>query len=399
MNGMAWSAISAMGRCRRPRPARNPGKVSGVNILAVNVGSSSLKLRLLGDDDDVLATEDLHDLGPDELAPGIAAFFDRSPAVDVVGHRVVHGGSVFTSPVRLDLDAEATLVSLADLDPLHNPPSVAAIDAVRSVRPGVPQVACFDTGFHAGLPARASTYAVPRRWREEWGIRRFGFHGLSHDWASRRAGELLGRPRQELALVTAHIGAGASLCAVDHGHSVDTTMGFTPLEGIVMATRSGSIDPGIVVWVQEHQGLSAGDVGRILERESGLLGLSSDSGDLRTVLAAADAGDDDALLAYEVYSYRVRTGVAAMVAAMGSLDGLVFTGGAGEGSARLRADVCAGLGFLGVGLDGPANRAAGGDAVVSPPGAPTAVVVVEAREDLEMARQIRQLLGDGMTVG
>ena len=173
---------------------------------------------------------------------------------------------------------------------LHNPPCLAAIRALQSLRPKLPQVACFDTSFHIDMPAKAATYALPRMWREQWGIRRFGFHGLSHEWASHKASELLGRPREELRLVTAHLGAGASLAAVAFGHSVDTTMGFTPMEGLVMATRSGSVDPGLVLWVQQRQGLSAAEVEATLESESGLLGLSGASGDLRKVISAADAG-------------------------------------------------------------------------------------------------------------
>ena len=227
---------------------------------------------------------------------------------------------------------------------------------------------------------------------EEWGIGRFGFHGLSHDWASRRAAELLGCSRGELALLTVHIGAGASLAAVEGGHSVDTTMGFTPLEGIVMAFRSGSIDPGLVLWVQQCKGLSADGVGQVLERKSGPLGLSDDSGDLRKVISAADAGDHEAHLAHEVHAYRIRTSVAAMVAAMGGIDGPVFAGEAGEASARLRADTCAGLGLPGVEIAASTDRGLGGDGVISAVAVRPAVLVVEAREDLEIARQVRQLL-------
>ena len=196
------------------------------------------------------------------------------------------------------------------------------------------------------MPAKASTYAIPRSWRDRWGIRRYGFHGLSHARASRRAGELLGRPAEQLRLVTAHLGAGGSLAAVAFGRSVDTTMGFTPLEGLVMATRSGSVDPGLILWVQHHGGLSVDEVQAALEHESGLLGLSEASGDLRRVIAAMGAGDPAARLAYEVYVYRIQTSVAAMCAAMGGIDGLVFTGGAGEATPLLRADTCAGLAFL-----------------------------------------------------
>ena len=242
------------------------------------------------------------------------------------------------------------------------------------------------------MPAKAATYALPKGWRDRWDIRRFGFHGLSHDWASRRAGELLGPGRERLRLVTAHIGAGASLAAVAFGRSVDTTMGFTPLEGLVMATRSGSVDPGLILWVQRHGDLSPEDVEQALEHESGLRGLSGHSGDLPEVIAAADAGDPSAALAYEVYVYRIQSGVAAMSAAMSGLDGLVFTGGAGEGSPRLRVDVCAALGFLGVRVDPASNAALGGDGLVSPGAAIPPVLVVHAREDLEIARHVREVL-------
>ncbi len=252
-------------------------------------------------------------------------------------------------------------------------------------------MACFDTAFHADMPAKASTYAIPRRWREQLGIRRFGFHGLSHSWASRRAGTLIGRPREELRLVTAHLGAGASLAAVARGRSVDTTMGFTPLEGLVMATRSGSVDPGLILWVQRHGGLSVDDVQDSLERNSGLKGLWGQSEDLRDVITAMDAGDADARLAYDVYVYRIQTGVAAMCAALGGLDGLAFTGGAGEGTSRLRADVCDGLVFLRVRLDSSRNHAGPADRLISPEGSTPVVLVVHAREDLEIGRHVREL--------
>jgi acetate kinase len=364
-----------------------------VQILVVNAGSSSLKLRLLDDADHLVASSDLPQQDPSELSTALRTFLDENPGVAAVGHRIVHGGSAFRKPVLLDDDADATLEALADLAPLHNPAGLAAVHAIRALRRGLPQVACFDTAFHADMPVKASTYAIPRRWREQWGIRRFGFHGLSHSWASRRAAELLRRSRGELRLVTAHLGAGASLAAVSFGRSVDTTMGFTPLEGLVMATRSGSIDPGLVLWVQRHGGLSIDDVQEALERESGLRGLGGGSGDLRQVIAAMDAGDPNAGLAYEVYVYRIQTSVAAMCAAMGGMDVLVFTGGAGEASPRLRADTCDGLAFLGVTLEALSNSAIQGDGLLSPQGGLPAVLVVHAREDLEIARHVRELLG------
>ena len=360
----------------------------------VNAGSSSLKLSALGDDDASLMSADLPMPEPDAIGQELQQALRDAPRVDAVGHRVVHGGLEFTSPLLLESDVESRLGRLAELAPLHNPPAITAILSVQSLWPDLPQVACFDTAFHTTMPPEASTYALPDAWRD-LGLRRFGFHGLSHAWASRRALELLGSPPGSLRLVTAHLGSGASLAAVSNGRSLDTTMGFTPLEGLVMATRAGSVDPGVVLWLLRHGQATVDELEDTLERRSGLLGLSGVSADLRDVLAAADRGEQGAALAFGVYVHRLRAGVAAMAAAMGGIDGLVFTGGAGEGSARLRRDACRGLGFLGVGLDDDRNEGHGhplSDRVVSRPGERPAVLVVHAREDLEIARQVRGLL-------
>ncbi len=339
-----------------------------MRVLVVNAGSSSLKLRIVDPADRVVAMEDLPSVGPSEVGEALGSFLEGNPEVDAAGHRVVHGGPAFNVPVVLDHRADEQLEALADLAPLHNPPGLAAITALQALRPDLVQVACFDTSFHRTIPARASTYAVPRTWRERWGVRRYGFHGLSHAWASRRAAVLLGRPAKGLRLVTAHLGAGASLAAVADGVSIDTTMGFTPMEGLVMATRWEAFDPGLILWVQAHGDLSAAAVEHALEKESGLLGLSGRSGDLREVIASADRGDEDAQLAYDVYVYRLRTRVAAMAAAMGGIDGLVFTGGAGEASHRLRTDTCAGLTLLNLAVDEVANRPSADDRIISPAG-------------------------------
>jgi acetate kinase len=363
-----------------------------MNILVVNAGSSSLKLRLLDSDDRVVQADDLGPVEADRVADLLGEFLASGPAPGAVGHRVVHGGARFVEPVLLDEAAETVLGSLIELAPLHNPPAVAAIRALRAIREDLPQVACFDTAFHAAMPPRAATYALPARWRSRWDIRRFGFHGLSHAWASRRAAELLGRPLGELRLVTSHLGAGASLAAVADGSSVDTTMGFSPLDGLVMATRSGSVDPGLVLFLLRHGAGSPAEVERALEQESGLLGLSGTSGDLREVLAGSDAGDPGATLAYQVYVHRIRTSTAAMAAAMGGVDAVVYTGGAGTASARLRAEVCSRLGFLGIDLDEDRNAGCRSDGVVSTATSSVGVVVVESREDLEIARHVRHLL-------
>ncbi|HSD81604.1 MAG TPA: acetate kinase, partial [Solirubrobacteraceae bacterium] len=263
----------------------------------------------------------------------------------------------------------------------------AALQAVSRVLPEVPAVACFDTAFHATLPAEASTYAVPRDWWRRLHVRRYGFHGLSHAYAARRAAELLGVDGAR-RLVTCHLGAGASLTAVLDGRSVDTTMGFTPLEGLVMATRSGSVDPGLLLWLLDREDVDLAGLQRALVHESGLLALAG-TADMREVLAR---DDDRARLALDVYLHRLRAGIGAMAAALGGLDALVFTGGVGERAAPVRAAAAAGLGFLGVGVDVEVNADAEPDADVSAPGARVRTLVLAAREDLEIARQVRSVL-------
>jgi acetate kinase len=361
-------------------------------VLTVNVGSSSLKLRVLGEENQVLAKREEKFAGEkDELEAELERVLAEVPEVAAAGHRVVHGGHEFSKPLLIDDEAEAGLEGLADLAPLHNPPALAAIETLRQLRPRMPSVACFDTAFHATIPAAASTYAVPPAWSGPIPLRRYGFHGLSHSYASRRAAELLEREPEDLRLVTAHLGSGASLAAVEGGRSVDTTMGFTPLDGLVMATRSGSVDPGLLLWVQRHSGRAATQMESELDRESGLLGLSGHS-DLREVIAGADSGEERCRLALDVYLHRLTAGVAAMAAAMGGIDALVFTGGIGEHLGRVRAEACGRLGFLGVDLDPDLNSSARADAVISPPDAAAGTVVVTAREDVEIARGVRSAL-------
>jgi acetate kinase len=246
------------------------------------------------------------------------------------------------------------------------------------------------------MPAAASTYALPREWRERWDLRRYGFHGLSHAYATLRAGEMLDRPPETLRLVTCHLGAGASLAAVADGKSVDTTMGFTPLEGLVMATRSGSVDPGLLLWLQEHVGMPAQELAATLEHRSGLLGLAG-TADMQVVLARAQAGDQPASLALAVYLHRLRSSIAAMTAAMRGLDVLVFTGGVGEHSAPIREAACEGLGYLGVHIDRAANEGAPDsqtDRDITAHPAPVRTLIIEAREDLQIAHEVRQVLGE-----
>ncbi len=363
-----------------------------MRILVVNAGSSSLKLRLLGDRDELLAALDLEPpaTGPDASRALAAALADLGP-IDAVGHRVVHGGTDFVEAVVVDDEVVRRLRDLIPLAPLHQPQSLAALEVVRASMPGVIQVACFDTAFHASLPPEAATYALPAAWRARWPIRRFGFHGLSHAYLARRAAELAGRLGSELRIVTCHLGAGASLAAVAGGRSVATTMGFTPLEGLVMATRSGDVDPGLVVWLMQHGGLGVDEVADGLERSSGLAGLAG-SPDMRAVLDAEASGDPDAALGIGVYVRRLAAGIASMAAAMNGLDVVDFSGGVGEHAPEIRARAAATLGFLGVAVD-PARNAAGlPDRRIGVDGAPVETFVVEAREDLEIARQVREVL-------
>jgi acetate kinase len=336
-------------------------------VLVVNAGSTSLKLSAVAVDG---SAEEVVSL-------------DAVPAgVEAVVHRVVHGGTRFREPVVIDERVEHGLAELTELAPLHNGPAVAAIEAARRVLPDVPHVAVFDTAFHATTPEEAAVYALPSRWRDEWGIRRFGFHGLSVQWAAERVPV----PR----LVVCHLGGGCSVTAVRDGRSVETTMGFSPLEGVPMATRSGSIDAEVVLHLLRTGKQELEEVETALERESGLLGLSGTSARVEE-LERSDT--PAARLALAVFAYRVAGAVGTMAVALGGLDALVFTAGVGEGSARVREDVCARLRFLGVELDTEANSAADPDADVAAAASTVRVVVLRAREDVVAARAARALLG------
>jgi acetate kinase len=364
-----------------------------LNVLVVNAGSSSLKLALLDAEDRRLAAPEIEApqarIDPTLLRDAIAS--SELGRADAVGHRIVHGGERFRDAVAIDESVEAALRELTELAPLHQPKSLAALDAVSAALPGTPAVACFDTAFHATMAPAVATYALPRPWQPRWGIRRYGFHGLSHAWVARRAPELLERAAAGLRIVSCHLGAGASLCAIRNGRSVDTTMGFTPLEGLVMATRSGSVDPGLLLWLLERSRLTERELARSLEHESGLLGLAG-TADMRQVLARAAADEPDAELALGVYLHRLRAGIGAMAASLGGLDALVFTGGVGERAPEIRAGAVNGLGFLGLDVDEARNRAAAGDADITAAGATAHTVVVQAREDVEIARQTRRAL-------
>ena len=362
-----------------------------MRVLVVNAGSSSLKLRALDEDGSVVATRDLPAPRGAEDAAAVAAAFEGVPGIVAVGHRVVHGGAEFTDPVLIDDRVVTRLAAFTELAPLHQPKALMGIAAVRAAFPGVPEVACFDTAFHARIPAAAVTYALPKEWIERFGLRRYGFHGLSHAYASRRAAELLGRDVADLRIVTCHLGAGASLAAVKDGHSVDTTMGFTPLEGLVMATRTGDVDPGMLLWLQERLGASARDVSETLSHRSGLLGLCG-TADMREVVERAAAGDVDAALALDVYVHRLRASIARMAAALNGLDVLLFTGGVGENAPVVRRLAAEGLSFLGVAVDPELNAGGPADREIGAVDAAARVLVVAAREDVEIARETRAVV-------
>ncbi len=309
---------------------------------------------------------------------------------------MVHGGERFTASVLVDDEVIAAIRSFIPLAPLHNPANLAGIEAIRAARPDLPQVAVFDTAFHQSLPPRAYRYAVPEEWYTRYGVRRYGFHGTSHRFVSERAAALLGRPLGELRLVTAHLGNGCSLAAVRDGVSVDTTMGLTPIEGLVMGTRSGDVDPGIFGYLADQAGLSAGQLTDVLNTASGLAGLSGLSNDMRTVEIAAAAGNERAWLALEVFVHRLAKAIAGMVVGLGRLDALVFTAGIGEHSAEIRGRVLGGLGFLGLAEDTEANARHGRDTGgrISPDG-PALALVVPTDEELMIARDTARLIAGG----
>jgi acetate kinase len=385
-----------------------------MRILVVNAGSSSLKLRLVGPGDALLADHDVAvdpraGTGPVEAA--IVELAGRCGRVDAVGHRVVHGGPRRHEAVVVDAGVVGDLEEAVPLAPLHQPAALRGIAAAAAALPSVPAVACFDTAFHAALPDEAATYPVPAAWRARHGLRRLGFHGLSHAWAVRRSGELLGGVPDRL--VTCHLGAGSSVSAVVGGRPVDTTMGFTPNEGVPMATRSGSVDVGMLTWLL-GQGVPAGELEDGLQHGGGLRALAG-TGDMREVEAAAGAGEPGAVLALGVWTRRVAQAVASMATSAGGLDALVFTGGIGEHAPARRAAVVDRLAWLGLALDPGANGsgaggsgggsgargsgAGGGDRDVATASSRARVLVVAAREDLTIAAEVRSVLGGSAGAG
>lgn len=391
-----------------------------MSILALNAGSSTLKFSLFDD----LALEELAagvvDWGGDrdtatlslrsprteeQRRADVANYGDAvgwilqsisasaaDEAVRVVGHRVVHGGTEFRQPVRIDEHVSATLKQVSRLAPLHNPPALETIEAAQSALPETPQVAVFDTAFFADLPPRAFLYPVPYAWYEQYGVRRFGFHGISHAYCAARAATLLSRENDaSLRLVICHLGNGCSTTAVRGGQAVATTMGFTPLEGLMMGTRSGSIDPGILIYLLQQQGFDGDRLDECLNRRSGLLGVSGVSSDFRDLEQAAASGNDRARLAIDMFADRVRSTIGSFVVSLGGVDGLVLTAGIGEHSATLRSQVCEGLECLGLRLDADRNERGRADGDIAADASAGRILLIRTREEQRIAQEARRL--------
>lgn len=399
-----------------------------MKILVCNSGSSSLKFSLFEAGKELLLAEGSIDwtIGPttlkfwrpgqpeireelhlrehSEAAERIAAHLQSGPSaplhsildIDAVGHRVVHGGRRFTTAVRITPEVRIGIGELGELAPLHNPASLEGISAVEQVLPSVPQVAVFDTAFHTTLSAAAQTYALPRLWRTKWGIHRYGFHGLSHAYCAKRAAEMLGRTN--CRLIIAHLGNGASVSAIRNGICVDTSMGFTPLEGLVMGTRSGSLDPGVLLYLLRQKGITMEHLDYALNHESGLMGLSGISADMRQILEEAP-NNADARLALEVYVHRLVQTIGAMAATLGGVDGLVFTAGVGENSAQIRELVCQNLGHLGLKLDATANMRCRPDADIASCASRGRILIISTREDLTIVRETTRVIRFEMETG
>jgi acetate kinase len=393
-----------------------------MKVLVLNAGSSTIKFSLLESEGEAVALDGTADWSsrPARLTvrrPGaapaespLAAENHREAArhvleklardeaglladVSAVGHRVVHGGPDFTAGVRIDATVKRRIGELSELAPLHNPVALEVIEAAEAAWPRVPHVACFDTAFHATISPEARTYPLPRSWSVDWKLRRYGFHGLSHAYCSGRAAHLLGRSPSGLRLVICHLGNGCSVSAVKDGKSIDTSMGFTPLEGLMMGTRSGSVDPGLLLYVLREKGVKPDDLDRVLNKESGLLGVSGVAGDLRQVLEAADKGNADARLAMGVYVHRLRQTIGGMAATLGGVDALVFTAGVGEHAVSIRSEACKGLDCLGLKLDAAANAACHPDADIATKDSPARILVIATREDVTILREAVRVVG------
>lgn len=311
--------------------------------------------------------------------------------IDAVGHRLVHGGSEFARSVLIDDKVIETVKRLYDLAPLHNPPSIKGVEACQAALPKVPQVAVFDTAFHQTMPAYAYLYGLPYELYEKYGIRRYGFHGTSHKYVAERGAELLGRPLDSLKIITCHLGNGASITAIKEGQSIDTSMGFTPLEGLTMGTRCGIIDPAIVTFLMEKEGLDSEALNELMNKKSGVLGISGVSSDFRDLEQKAREGHERSQLAIDVFAYEVKKYIGAYVAALGGLDLVVFTAGLGENSPEMREAICNGLDYLGITIERDKNQVRGKEAEISAEGSRVKVFVIPTNEELMIAKDTQQI--------
>lgn len=390
-------------------------------VLTLNAGSSSLKFSLINSTDEqrifsgqfdwsgssgrytchsrdrVVAEEELTWTGFPSAVKRLVSDLKQQlqgSQIEVIVHRLVHGGAEFTKPIQLTPAIEAMINNVIPLAPLHLPGSLAAIEATHLVLPDVSQIAVFDTAFHATIPPEAAIYPIPQEWTNRWNLRRYGFHGLSHEYCTGRAIEMLGNMRGNLRLVIAHLGSGISITAIRDGQSIDTTMGFTPLEGVMMATRCGNIDPGLLIHLLRECGLSLDEISESLNFRSGLLGVSGVSADIRQVIEAARTGHTASQLAFDIYTHRLRQGIASMVASLNGVDGIVFTGGVGTHSSKVRQAVCEGLTFLGTEIDPHLNQNCERDALISLPTSQIPILVIETNEEIMLCRHALQIVDE-----
>jgi acetate kinase len=330
------------------------------------------------------------------LCEGDSRGVEKPSEIRVVGHRIVHGGSRFHDPVVITDEVKRAIASASAIAPLHNRAELEAIELIEGLMGRVPQVAVFDTGFHQHLPLAAAVYPGPYEWFQR-GIRRYGFHGINHQYCARRAAHLLGKPLEQLRLVSCHLGNGCSLAAIARGRSVDTTMGFTPLEGLMMGTRAGSVDPGILTYLMREDGIDARRLDRMLNDESGLLGISGVSSDMRKVLEAMKSGNERAALAFQIFTHRLRSCIGSMLAVLGGVDALIFTAGIGENSAAVREAACAGFGFLHLSLDPAANNQSPVDQDIAARDSALRVLVIHAQEDWAIAGECWRMYSTNQT--
>lgn len=327
----------------------------------------------------------------DTLTQGKTQVIKDPVEIDVVGHRVVHGGQEYRESIVVTPEVKQAIARLSSFAPIHNPANLEGIEAIEQILPDVPQVAVFDTAFHSQLPLSAAVYPGPYEWFEQ-GIRRYGFHGINHQYCAQQTAQLLGRELKSLRLITCHLGNGCSLAAIQGGTSINTTMGFTPLEGLMMGSRSGSVDPGILIHLLRHQGIDADKLDEILNRASGLKGISGISNDMRQIVSAKAEGNSRAQLAFDIYIHSLRSHIGAMLATLGGLDALVFTGGVGENQPLVRAAACEAFDFLGMKLDLEKNAQSPADREISTPDSTVRVLIIQAQEDWAIAAECWRLV-------